>query len=178
MKRFFLTCFIPILFMSSILHAEEIRDPHKFFDDSFGDLSEEAEIAREEGKTGILIMFEENDCPWCRRMKERVLNRGSVQDYFHDNFRILSINVEGGTVIVNFDGSEILEKEFALKYNKVRATPVFAFFDAQGNYLTRFTGTTKTVDEFLWLGEFVVSGAYKDGRFSTYKRERKKNSTG
>ncbi|MBT5621811.1 MAG: thioredoxin, partial [Acidiferrobacteraceae bacterium] len=46
--------------------AGEVRDPAvHFFQDSFNDLSEEAEIAQEEGKAGVLVMFETDDCPWC-----------------------------------------------------------------------------------------------------------------
>jgi thioredoxin-related protein len=54
----------------------------------------------------------------------------------------------------------------------VRATPVFVFFDTEGNLLTRYTGAVKDVDEFLLLGEYVVEGHYKEMRFNNYKRAR------
>ena len=66
-----------------------------FFDISFGDLQEELQLVREEGKSALLVMFEMEDCPWCERMKAQVLNRVQVQDYFHENFRIISVDVEG-----------------------------------------------------------------------------------
>lgn len=153
-------------------HAEDIRSATAFFDESFGDLQEEAATAAEEGKLGVLIMFETNDCPWCRRMKETVLNRGVVQDRYHRHFRILTVNVEGDAPLVNFDGTEVVEKDFALRYNRVRATPVFAFFDREGNFLTRFTGAVKSVDEFLLLSEYVVDGHHRSTRFSKFRRER------
>ena len=63
--------------------ASETRDPSEFFfQDSFNDLSEEAELAQEEGKIGVLVVFETDDCPWCDRMKETILNQAQVQDYF------------------------------------------------------------------------------------------------
>ena len=157
-------------------HSEELRDASLFFHDSFGDLQEEAALAIEEGKTGALVMFETDDCPWCKRMKERVLNRARVQDFYHENFRVIAIDAEGGTMIVNFDGTEIMEVDFALKYNRVRATPVFAFFNTDGEFLTRYTGAAKTVEEFLLLGDFVVTEAYKNSRFSKYKREHLKRA--
>ena len=56
--------------------AGQTRDPATyFFHDSFNDLREEGEIARLEGKVGVLVMFETDDCPSCRRMKEMVLNQ-------------------------------------------------------------------------------------------------------
>ena len=58
----------------------------------------------------------------------------------------------------------------------VRATPVFAFFDPDGRLLVRYTGPTANVEEFLWLGEYVTSQAYRDTSFAVYKRERRKQA--
>jgi len=42
--------------------AGQTRDPATyFFHDSFNDLREEGEIARQEGKVGVLVMFETDD---------------------------------------------------------------------------------------------------------------------
>ena len=77
----------------SSLTAAEARDPTVyFFQDSFNDLSEEAEIAQEEGKTGVLVMFETDDCPWCERMKDTVLNQAEVQDYFRQHFQLIGLS--------------------------------------------------------------------------------------
>ncbi len=167
---------LAVMFVASFAVApafgEELRDASAFFDETFGDLSEEAEQARLEGKVGVLLMFETDDCPWCKRMKETVLNRARVQDLYREHFRIFSLNTEGGTMVTAFDGSELMEKDFALKYNRVRATPVFVFFDPDGNLLAKYTGAVKNVDEFVLLAEFVIEGHYKEMRFNNFKRER------
>ncbi len=151
------------------------RDPGEyFFNQSLGDFSEELTVAREEGKKGVLIMFEMDECPFCHRMKSRVLNQVAVQDYFQEHFQIYTVDIEGDVEISDFKGNPVKEKDFAFKHFKVRATPVFAFFDLDGNLLTRFTGATNTADEFIWLGEFVVDGHYKSSNFSRYKRAKKK----
>jgi thioredoxin-related protein len=157
--------------------AEELRpaDTH-FFHESFGDLPEELALAREDGKFGVMVMFEANDCPWCERMMKNVMNRASVQDFFREHFQIVLINVDGDTSIVDFEGNEIPEKDFALKHNRIRATPTFLFFDLDGRPAARFTGTTKNVEEFMWLGEYVVQGHYKDEKFIRYKRSRRQAS--
>ena len=87
------------------------------------------------------------------RMKQTVLNRQRVQDYFKEHFRIISLNAEGGAPIVDFDGQDTSETQFALKLLRVRATPVFAFFGPDGELLAKYTGTTKNADDFLLLGE-------------------------
>ncbi len=158
--------------VSVTVAAEELRDPSAFFDETFGDLAEEAEAVRDEGKVGLLVMFETDDCPWCMRMKETVLNRARVQDRYREHFRIVSLNTEGGTPVIAFDGEEMLEKDFALKYNRVRATPVFVFFDADGEVMARYTGAVKNVDEFLLLAEYVIDGHYRTERFNNFKRAR------
>ncbi len=159
------------------LAADEIRDPEiAFFEESFGDMTEELAVVSDEGKTALLIMFETNDCPWCMRMKQTVLNHARVQDYYREHFKILKLNAEGGAPIVDFTGKEVSETEFATELLRVRATPVFAFYDTDGQLLTKLTGTTKDADEFLLLGEFVVGGHYQTQKFSQYRRAQKKAS--
>ena len=149
------------------------RDPSAyFFQDSFGDLAEEAETAEASGLFGVMIMFETADCPWCLRMKETVLNNIEVQRYYRRYFRVLVLNAEGDAPMTDFQGKEMTEKEFALEAHRVRATPLFAFFDTRGRLLLKYTGTTRNTQEFLWLGEFVVDGHYLNERFSQYKRRR------
>ncbi|ODB92099.1 thioredoxin [Candidatus Thiodiazotropha endoloripes] len=170
------TILLLVLFCLTLAEASAAtRDPGEhFFNQSLGDFSEELMVAREEGKKGVLIMFEMDECPFCHRMKSRVLNQVVVQDYFQQHFQIYTVDIEGDVEISDFKGQPIKEKDFAFRHFKVRATPVFAFFDLDGNLLTRFTGATNSADEFMWLGEFVVDGHYKSTNFSRYKRAKKK----
>jgi thioredoxin-related protein len=153
--------------------VETTRDPMQgFFNQSFGSLPDEVAAAKAGGQQGILIMFEAEDCPWCAKMKATVLNQVAVQDYYRKHFRILAMDVNGDVLMTDFGGQEMPQKDFAFKHNRVRATPVFAFFDLDGKLVTRYTGATRDAQEFLWLGEFVTSGAWKSTNFTAYKRER------
>ena len=167
----------------ALLHAAGPRDPYQyFFEQILGDLTEELEIAREEGKKGIFLFFEMDECPFCHRMKETVLNQVEVQEYFGENFHSISIDVEGDIDIVDFEGEEMTQKDFSRKH-RVRATPLMAFFDLDGKRIFRYTGATSGVDEFLWMGEYIVDEVYlqkdESGRrikFARYKKM-KKNKT-
>lgn len=153
--------------------APATRDPNSyFFDQGFGNLPDEVKAARQEGKQGIVIMFETADCPWCAKMMATVLNQAAVQDYYRQHFRILQVDTNGDVPMTDFSGKELAQKDFAFKHNRVRATPVFAFFDLDGRLLTKYTGATKDVEEFMWLGEFVVNGSYRSTNFTAYKRDR------
>jgi thioredoxin-related protein len=154
--------------------AEAPRDPGQyFFDQTFGDFSEELATARDEGKSGVLLMFEMDECPFCHRMKTMVLNQPSVQDYFKEHFLIFPVDVEGDIEVTDFSGNPATQKDFALKQFRVRATPVFAFFDLDGNLVARYTGATRDTEEFMLLGQYVVEGAYKETTFTKYKRAKR-----
>lgn len=171
LSRLFVGIFLVSLLGAS--HGEATRDPGQhFFNDSFWDFTEELQTARDQGKKGILIMFEMDECPFCHRMKTTILNQPDVQDYFRKNFRIFPVDIEGDVELTDFQGNVTTMKDFAFKQYRVRATPVFAFFDLDGKYIkrARFTGAAKDKNEFMMLGRYVVDEAYKDQPFTRYKR--------
>ncbi len=149
----------------------ETRDVQQhFFNPHLGDFKAELDTAQKEGKQGILLMFEMDDCPFCHRMKQTILNQSEVQDYYRKHFLIFSVDTEGANALTDFSGKETTEKKFALD-NRVRATPVFVFFDLAGKPLARFTGAAKDAREFMTLGQYVVDGAYKTMPFARYKQQ-------
>ncbi|HEY5719635.1 MAG TPA: thioredoxin family protein [Gammaproteobacteria bacterium] len=153
------------------------RDPYEhFFSQTFGDLTEELATARNEGKRGILLFFEMDECPFCHRMKQTVLNQPEVQEWFRQHFLSFSIDVEGDLEIVDFAGNPTTQKLFAAQANRVRATPVFAFFDLEGRAVARYTGATSGVEEFMLLGRYVVDEVYLQMPFTRYKREQRAQS--
>lgn len=156
------------LTLPSLSAFAEKRDPSQFFDTKIDDFKSELKNAKQSGKKGVLLMFTQEDCPWCRRMEETVLNQSEVQDYFHKHFAIYHVDMKGDVGLVDFKGKQTTEKQFSAD-NRVRATPVFAFFDLDGNYLTRFTGASKDSKEFLQLGKYVEEGAYKRMPFNKYR---------
>jgi thioredoxin-related protein len=172
-RRFLQFALICLLGMGVAMAASGPRDPQRyFFDESFWDLTEELETAREQGKQGIMIMFEMDECPFCHRMKQTILNQPDVQDYFKQHFLILPIDIEGDVEMVNFRGENTIMKDFAFKEYRVRATPVFAFFDLDGKYIkrARFTGAAGSKQEFLLLGRYVVEKEYEKQPFARFKR--------
>ncbi len=170
-------CAVLALLLALPAAAVERRDPDThFFDQTFGDFTEELENAREQGKKGILIMFEMEECPFCHRMRTRVLNRKDVQDYFRKHFLIFSVDIEGDIEIIDFQGRPTTMKAFAFRQFRVRATPVFQFIDLEGRPIPRgrYTGATRDAEEFMLLGRYIVEGAWKRTSFSRYKREMRK----
>ena len=77
--------------------------------------------------------------------------------------------------MIDFSGAQTIEKDFAFRQHRVRATPVFAFFDLEGERVARYTGATTDVEEFLLLGRYVVDEIYRSMSFNRYKREQQQN---
>ena len=166
-----------LLFFTVLAHPATPLDPYQyFFAQSLGDLSEELEIARKDGKRGVFVFFEMDECPFCHRMKQTVLNQPDVQAWFGERFHSLAIDIEGDVEIVDFDGNVTTQKAFA-SANRVRATPLLAFYDLDGRRIFRYVGAPADKAEFLLMGEFIAEGIYlrsdDDGRplrFTRYKR--------
>lgn len=167
--------FCALLLVGSTAMAAETRDPYKhFFNETWGDFQEELENAREQGKKGLLIFFEMDECPFCHYMKENVLNRSQVQEYYRAHFLNFPVDIEGDVEITNLQGEQKKQKDFAFREHRVRATPVFVFFDLEGKPVHRHTGKTSGIEEFMWMGEYVANGIYEQMSFTRYKRDKRK----
>jgi len=158
-----------LLCIGTCLAETRNADEH-FFDLSLGDLKSELATAKESGKTGVMIMFEQEGCPFCFRMKNTILNQSEVQDYFHQHFLIFLLDIRGSLPMEDFTGRKTTEKDFSIEH-RVYGTPVFDFFDLDGKLITRFPGTAKDVNEFLLLGKCVAEGSCKKMSFNAYKRQ-------
>jgi len=174
-KRITLLLFL-LLSLATTAIADSPKDPYKFFfNETWGEFNEELANAKEQQKKAIVIFFELDDCPFCHFMKENVLNQPKVQTYFRQHFLNFSVDIEGDIEIADFAGNTTTQKAFATK-NRVRATPVFAIFDLEGNKIAKYTGRTSGVEEFMLLGEYVVNAVYKEKSFTRYKREMKQKA--
>lgn len=158
---------VSILFFVNCMFGASATD---FFDFSSESFKEDIESAKSDGKQGIMIFFGMEDCPFCHKMKKTVLNQPDVIKYYKDNFASYEVDVNGDIKISDFDGKPTSHKLLALKHN-VRATPVIAFFDTDGNKIFTRTGYSSK-EEFMLLGDFIATKKYQTLNFSKYKREK------
>ena len=144
-----------------------------FFVPFLGDLRAEAAEARKAGKAGVLLMFHFEECPYCAKMKSVVLSRPEVQRYFDRRFASVAIDTRGAQEVTGFDGRALPEKEFARSLG-IGATPTFRFHSFDGRQIAEHRGAIYDPAEFILLGEYVASGAYRSGSFASYKQSRRK----
>lgn len=147
-----------------------------FFEPSLGDLRAEAADAKKSGKQALLLMYHFDACPYCARMKQEVLARPEVQAWYRKHFRAIAIDTRGSPDITGFDGRALPEKEFARAIG-VRATPTFQFYGADGKLLAEHRGAIYDPAEFILLGEYVASGAYRNASFAAYRKSKQKRGS-
>ncbi len=168
-----------LLLLTPLAQAAARDAEHYFFDQTLGDFHDELANAKAQGKQGVLVFFEEADCPFCHYMKTHVLNQPEVQAYFKKHFLNFSVDIKGDVEMTDFQGKTVAQKDFAFKENRVRATPVIAIFDLDGKREVRYTGATMGgVPEFMLLGKYYVDGVYKQMPFTRYKRQQREESGG
>jgi len=159
---------LPLLSLLTLLSTPvQAADASQFFDQFLGDFKAELGDAVKAGKKGVLIMFEAEDCPFCRRMKAQVLNREDVQTYYRKHFAIFSIDVLGSVAITDFAGAQFTEKGYAAA-QKLRGTPTFVFIGPDGKEMSRYIGATRDAKEFMELGRYVAEGHWQKMGFGQF----------
>lgn len=158
-----------ILFTSISFGADlDTRNPREyFFIQSFGDLPEEMDIAREDGKLGMLLFFESDDCVYCRRMLKQVFSQRSVQDWYAARFVSIAVDVFGDVELKDFDGITLPSKVFA-NQRQIFATPVVSFIDLNGIEIHRHSGMIRTPQELMLLGDYIADEHYIDASYEAF----------
>ena len=163
---------LSLLLTSDLLAVEtEVRDPREyFFTQSFGDMPEELQTAKAEGKQGILLFFEAEGCPYCRAMLKQVFSQKQVQDWYRERFLSIAIDIHGDVEIKDFDGITLPSKVFS-EHRRVFMTPLVSFIDLNGDEIYRHLGMVKTAEEFLVMGKYIAGKHYFDTEFEVFARQ-------
>lgn len=155
--------------------AETRESDRHFFNPNIGDLKADLADARKARKKAILLVFEQEGCPGCLYMQHNVLNRPDVQQFYRAHFFNFTIDIHSAVPLKDFMGRDHTEKSYSQSVS-IRGTPTFAFYDLEGNEIVRMFGVIKDPAEFLLLGEFVASGAYKTRKFAQFRQQQRKGS--
>jgi thioredoxin-related protein len=140
----------------------------RFFSRGLGDFREELTEARKGGKKGVLFVYQMEACDYCDRMKDAILSRADVQDWYRRHFSAYSIDILGSVEMVDFSGRRITEGRFAQEA-RVVGMPTLDFFDLRGRLVARVPGEVGDAATFLALGDWVASGAHARESFEQYR---------
>lgn len=140
----------------------------EFFHTSFGDFAAELRTAQQQGKRGILLVLEAEGCPFCKRMREQIMSRSDVREYFHRHFSVFSIDANGSVTVTSPDGKEMTEKALARSL-RLKGTPTFVFIALDGREMARHAGLLPDAESFLALGRYVAEGHWQRMSFEQFR---------
>jgi len=146
----------------------------EWFKDSFMDISEDVEEAKEENKHVMLFMTL-NFCPYCTKMLNNNFKEGSkLQPYIQENFDVIGIDIKGSKEIAVNEDLVLTEKEYA-KHLNVQYTPTIIFLNQSNEVVVRINGY-RSIDNFKYILDFVKNKEYKNMKLTQYI-EKVKNKT-
>jgi thioredoxin-related protein len=114
------------------------QDTPAWFSPSLLHLPEDVAGAAKEGKR-VMLYFEQNGCPYCKRMVEVNFANPKIAENMQRHFVSLAINIWGDRDVVTPDGRATTEKQLAAAL-KVQFTPTLVFLDEKGGVALRING--------------------------------------
>ena len=116
-------------------HAQELPS---WFAQSLLILPEEIADAAKEKKR-VVLYFEQDGCPYCKRMVEVNFRDPKIAGRMREGFVPIAINIWGDREVTAPDGSVMREKQLATQL-RIQFTPTLIFFDEKGGVALRVNG--------------------------------------
>lgn len=179
-KNFFLV-FASIFLLSTTSYAQKgkmtggsFHEMPSWFKESFLDINEDVEEAKETNKHVILFMTLDF-CPYCTKMlNDNFVEGAKHQKFIQDNFDVIGINIKGSKEITLAEDKIMTEKEYA-RYLKVQYTPTIIILDQNNKQVVRLNGY-RSPQNFKLVLDFVKNKEYKNMSLTAYL-EKVKNKT-
>jgi len=178
----FFTVLLALIFTISTLNAApkgkvtggSMHEPPEWFKDSFLDISEDIDEAKEEGKH-IMLFLDLQGCPYCTKMlKESFHAQNETSKFIQKHFDVINIDVKGSKEITWSEEETFTEKELATKL-KVQYSPTVLFLDYDKNVVVRLNGY-RSAKNFKNILEYVNGKHYKNMKVSEYLEKVKDRS--
>jgi thioredoxin-related protein len=157
--------------------VEPLREEHglysqSWFEPSFLDLRDDFNEAKAEGKR-LAVIFEQRGCPYCIKMHNEILALRYINDYVHQNFRIVQLDLWGAREATDFDGARMPEKALAERWGVI-FTPTIVFFKDDLTGLDGKWGRPLEATERLPLsyGQHTFYDLFVWVRHKLYERDR------
>ena len=147
-----------------------------WFKDSFLDITEDVEDAKDEDKHLMLYMHL-SGCPYCYKMIEEGFKNSTNTQIIKDNFDVVAINIKGDKEISLNENLTMTEAEVRDHY-KVNFTPTIVFLD-QNNHLVYKVNGYRSPQNFKHALDFVSSRSYQQMSLAQFisNQDRRKRYT-
>jgi len=149
----------------------KVSELPEWFKDSFLDIAEDVEEARDENKHLMLYMHL-TGCPYCYKMVEEGFKNNTNTQIIKDNFDVVAINIRGNKEVVLNEDLIMTEAEVRDHF-KVNFTPTTVFLD-QSNKLVYKVNGYRSVENFKHILNFVKNRAYQNTTLAEFIQQQKR----
>ncbi len=137
-----------------------------WFKESFLDLGDDLAEAVEAGKTGIIVYFGQQRCPYCLKLMQIDFGLEDIVGYTRAHFDVIPIDIWSVEEVTTPDGKTMTQREYAIAMH-TNFTPSLLFYNAHGKLVFRLRGYYPPY-QFRAALEYVVDGFYRHESFATY----------
>ena len=180
---FALTALFSPAFAEELLPEPAVGDnglhTQDWFVDSFLDIGEDLAEAKAAGK-GLVIIFEQAGCPYCREMHQVNLRRPDFVAQIKETFHVVQLDLRGAREATDTDGEKLPEGQLARKWG-VAFTPTLLFFAKDADPAGKPANMAASAVmpgyfkpfHFASMFDYVASGGYKHAHFQDFIVERR-----
>lgn len=136
-----------------------------WFKDSFLDIREDVTEASDAEKR-VILYFYQDGCPYCDKLLKDNFGNPEIADATRKYFDVIAINMWGDRSVVDFEGEDSTEKNFAAAL-KVQYTPTLLFLNEAGEVIFRINGYYEP-PRFNLVLSYVAGKHEKNGSIQDY----------
>lgn len=114
-----------------------IEEPY-WFKESFLDIADDIEEAKEEGKK-LIIYFHQAGCPYCFNLIQQSFLDPQLSPFIQENFDVVALNLWGDREVTLPSGEVISEKALAIRW-QIQFTPTLLFYGDKQEPVLRIDG--------------------------------------
>jgi thioredoxin-related protein len=167
----------PRLARATVRMGDDGLHKQDWFLDSFLELGDDLETAAAGGR-GLMLLFEQAGCPYCRELHRVNFARPEIVDYVTAHFDVVQLDLWGAREVLDFDGEALEERRLAAKWG-VNFTPTTVLCaagnagaaDLAGAEAFRLPGYLKPF-HYLSSLEYVATGEYTRQPFQRYLQDK------
>ncbi len=141
---------------------------------SFLELPDDIAEATNAGKR-LILYFYQDGCPYCKKLLEDNFGKKEIVDKTRQNFDLIAINMWGDKEVVDLQGNDTIEKDFAASL-KVMYTPTMLFLDEKGKVVLRINGYYYP-QKFNAVLDYVSAAMETKMTFANFYKSRKSTAT-
>jgi thioredoxin-related protein len=151
MPKQLLLLLVTALFLSSLAGAAQEQETLQdgmvnpgyeekpaWFKESFLDIREDVEEAKEAGKR-VILYFYQDGCPYCAKLLKDNFGNREIAQKTQQHFEVIAINMWGDREVTDLAGEASTEKHFA-EGLRVQYTPTLLMMDEAGKVILRING--------------------------------------